>query len=197
MESLPKKIVGPDDVFTMGNEPVPVELQFDVTDFWSWSLSDLCLNVIRGNFGEFLVAKALGLTEKPRKEWENFDLKTKEGIKIEVKTTGFVQSWPQRDVTNTSIQWEGIGKTEDSHGKVEGKHRWADVYVFCLQDQKDRDSYNALDLSKWKFWVISASILNERIPCQQSIRRRPLENLGAEKVGWLGLREAILRASNS
>ena len=200
MESLPKKTVRPNEVFTMGDEPVPVELQFDVTDFWRWSLSDLCLNVVRGNFGEFLVATVLGLTAQPRGEWENFDLKYK-GIKIEVKTKGYVQTWHKPGDKNSKIYWSGVGKTQDSNQKVEGKCRWAEVYVFCLQTQKEIANYNALELNDWRFWVISTRDLEdgngfeEGIGDQSHVSTAKLESLGATKTCLRGLRTAIMDAS--
>ncbi|MGL4593570.1 MAG: hypothetical protein ACRCUY_02435 [Thermoguttaceae bacterium] len=42
--------------------------------FWSWSSSDLLSNVLRGSFGEFIVASALNIDlKKPRNDWQAFD----------------------------------------------------------------------------------------------------------------------------
>jgi len=46
-----------------------------ITDFWSWAYSDVLNNVNRSVFAEWLVATALGLTDKPRVEWDAVDLR--------------------------------------------------------------------------------------------------------------------------
>jgi len=67
-------------------------------DFWKWSVSDLISNATRGRFAEFIVASALGINmENVRDEWSAYDLISPEGIKIEVKSAAYIQSWHQRD----------------------------------------------------------------------------------------------------
>src|SRR5437016_10634959 len=70
---------------------------FDLLSFWQWSTSDLVSNVTRGRLAEFLVARALGLeAEDMREEWAAFDLLSQEGIRVEVKSAAFVQTWAQQ-----------------------------------------------------------------------------------------------------
>ena len=67
---------------------------FNLTDFWRWSCSDLISNTARGVLAEFIVARALGLAEDGvRDEWARFDLCTPEGVKVEVKSAAYIQSW--------------------------------------------------------------------------------------------------------
>ena len=47
-----------------------------VLKFHEWAYSDLMDNTVRGDFAEYLVARALGLTSSCRKNWGPFDLKT-------------------------------------------------------------------------------------------------------------------------
>src|SRR5689334_1809608 len=66
-----------------------------VRDFWAWALGDLRLNANRGMLAQFLVARAVG-DVRPRDDgWGNFDVLTPEGIKVEVKSSGYLQSWRQ------------------------------------------------------------------------------------------------------
>ena len=58
----------------------------NLSDYWRWSSSNLLDNTERGVLAEFLVANALGLTDKPRVEWGSHDLKTPAGTKIKVKS---------------------------------------------------------------------------------------------------------------
>ena len=72
-------------------------LGYTVKDFWTWSVSDLVTNITRGRLAEFIVAKALGVsTDIVRYDWDSFDLTTPAGLKIEVKSAAYLQSWPQK-----------------------------------------------------------------------------------------------------
>jgi hypothetical protein len=64
-----------------------------VLDYWRWAFSDLRDNTQRGVRAEFLVALALGRTETRRKAWDNYDVTTSSGLRIEVKASGYLQSW--------------------------------------------------------------------------------------------------------
>ena len=85
-----------DERFHLGDS----ELDIIVQDFWSWSVSDLVSNATRGRLAEFIVAKACGVdTSQPRDEWEAVDLETPEGVRIEVKSAAYIQSWHQEDLS--------------------------------------------------------------------------------------------------
>src|SRR5688572_11613935 len=71
-------------------------LNFKLLQFWQWMGSDLVGNTFRGAVAEYLVAQALGLAGAVRAEWGAFDLRTADGVKIEVKSCAYLQSWWQR-----------------------------------------------------------------------------------------------------
>ncbi|MET7584577.1 hypothetical protein AB0N56_35545 [Streptomyces microflavus] len=138
-----------------GTEPF-IGLDATVLDFWRFGMSDLRTNTLRGYLAEFLVARAVG-TDRPRVEWDAFDVLTPEGIKVEVKATGFVQTWTQLK-PRESRTWT-IGQTVpyDSAGRPCGHRGFqADVYVFAVHTARTNDEYNALDVDQWKFYVLSA-----------------------------------------
>src|SRR5918993_183824 len=82
-----------DERFTRG----PDELPFTLRDFWCWSTSDLLNNTTRGVLAEFLVATALGIpTAGVREPWAAYDLETQDGLKVEVKSSAYLQSWFQK-----------------------------------------------------------------------------------------------------
>jgi hypothetical protein len=88
----PKRLEGP-EAFRSGGRT----LGFGVLGFWQWSASDLVSNATRGRLAEFVVAQALGIpTSGVRDEWAAYDLETPEGIKVEVKSSAYLQSWAQR-----------------------------------------------------------------------------------------------------
>jgi hypothetical protein len=66
-------------------------LDFDLLSFWQWSASDLLSNATRGTVAEYLVARALDADpEGIRDEWAAYDLKTKDGVKVEVKSAAYL-----------------------------------------------------------------------------------------------------------
>lgn len=116
-------------------------------EFWHWNQSDLLSNALRGTLAEFIVAKAVTATNEMRIEWDAVDLVTPAGIKVEVKSAAYVQSWQQ--AKNSAISfgiaptkgWEASANTYAAEIK-----RSADVYVFCLLNEQDRRAVNPMDL---------------------------------------------------
>ena len=83
----PPQLLEPDDAFH--------GLDAAVSDFWRWAFSDLRDNTVRGVLAEFIVAAALGRTATRRKGWDNYDVQSDSGVKVEVKASGYLQSWAQ------------------------------------------------------------------------------------------------------
>lgn len=146
-----------------------------VLDFWSWAYSDVLSNRNRAVFAEFLVAVALDLTDDIRIEWNAFDL-LYQNNKIEVKTSAYLQSWKQ---TKHSIISFDIAKKRgwDSETNITSElaQRSADCYVFCLFDIKDREQANILDVSQWKFFVITTAEIENNFGEQKRISLSRLE----------------------
>ena len=90
-------------------------------DYWRWAESCLMDNTTRGLLAEFLVAAAIGQQREPRKEWEAYDLETKSGVTIEVKSSAYIQSWKQ--TAPSQIQF-GIAPRKKLVG-CRKRSRWA------------------------------------------------------------------------
>lgn len=152
---------------------------YTLLDFWRWSVSDILSNATRGRFAEFIVGTAIGLNiQNLRKEWDTYDLETENGIKIEVKSAAFIQSWKQTKYSaisfsiKKSIYWdEEIGYSKHPPA------RHADVYVFCLLNHKNSQSINPLQLEQWDFFVVPTYKLDNYPRNQSSITLRSLEKL--------------------
>ncbi len=84
-------------------------LDFNLSDFWSWSLSDLLNNAMRGVLAEYIVRQDLGIEKSTRTEWDAYDLEMENGIKIEVKSGAYLQSWKQEKLSQISF---GIAPTK-------------------------------------------------------------------------------------
>src|SRR5690349_5445525 len=80
------------------------DLGFDLLSFWQWSCSDLLSNTTRGVVAEFLVARALDVAaDGVRHEWAAYDLETKEGVTVEVKSAAYLQRWRQDQLSRISF----------------------------------------------------------------------------------------------
>jgi hypothetical protein len=128
-----------------------------VGDFWRWAFSDLRDNTTRGVLAEFLVALALGRTEDRRIGWDNYDVKTASGIRVEVKASGYLQTWAQARPSQLSFgrvsgrAWDENTNTFDDVASVR-----ADVFVFAVHTCLEHAAYNTRDVSQWEFHVVAA-----------------------------------------
>lgn len=133
-----------------------------VEDFWRWAFSDLRTNTVRGVLAEFLVAQALGDPSPLRAAWDNWDVTTATGIKVEVKSSAYLQSWNQRKLS--SIRFSGLtGRSwsAETNELAAERNLRADVYVFALHTCREPDQYDPLRLDHWQFRVMSAVELAE------------------------------------
>jgi len=161
-------------------------LDFNPLAFWRWSTSNLVSNVTRGVLAEFIVAKAMGITSQSvRSEWDAFDIETDEGIKIEVKSAAYVQSWFQNELSKISfqVQKKRVWDAETNRREEEPK-RPADIYVFALLAHKDKKTIDPLNLNQWRFYVLPTEVLNRRKRSQHSITLRSLEKLSGGSVNY-------------
>lgn len=179
-----------------GDEPLPAGAT--LLHFWQWMGSDLMSNTLRGALCEYLVALAVGAADARdgvQEEWAPYDVQSPDGIKIEVKTSAYIQTWYQTALYQPRFD---IAPKEGWDAKtnswIEEKQRWADVYVFGLLHHKDKSTVNPLDLTQWTFYVLPTATLDRELPDQKKIRITPLEKLGTQKVAFAGLRQAITAA---
>jgi hypothetical protein len=161
-------------------------------DFWQWSTSDLVSNATRGILAEYLVACALGLNDGVRKEWDAYDLKTEDGLKIEVKSAAYIQSWFQRKLSQISFSIRPtLAWDYETNLQAKVKKRQADIYVFCLLHHKDKSTINPMDMSQWTFYVVSKKQLENLFPERKSITLGKLTKLRPKKCDFCGLKETI------
>jgi hypothetical protein len=86
------------------------ELEHRLIDFWRWSSSEILGNALRGKLAEYIVATDVGCDSGTRQEWDAYDLVSPDGTKIEVKSSGYLQSWEQAALSKISF---GIQPTAD------------------------------------------------------------------------------------
>jgi len=165
--------------------------------FWQWSASDLLGNTSRGVLAEYLVALALSVdVSGTRDGWSPFDLRTPEGVTVQVKSAAFVQSWHQRRLSTIAFNVQPTRAWDPDTNTVAAQpQRHADVYVFALLAHDDKSSVDPLDVSQWRFFVLPTHMLDERTRSQHSITLRSLRSLAGEGVSFNGLRSAVQKAA--
>ncbi len=187
-----KQIKSGDENLTFNQKKLPYKL----LDFWRWNVSDLLSNATRGRFAEFIVATATNIDlSTPREEWAAYDLITPDNIKIEVKSSAYIQSWHQEKLSKISFSIKPAYCWDYETNKYsESKTRYADVYVMCLLNTTNRESINPLDLTQWLFYVVSVETLNNLKNSQISITLKSLEKL-ANPVTYDELNNEIKKQS--
>ena len=178
-----------------GNEPVHDDgrpLPMTLLSFWQWSASDLVSNALRGRLAEYLVAGALGVADGVRVEWDAYDLRTAAGLRVEVKSAAYLQSWQQRRPSTITF---GIQPTFgwDAATNMTGaeQRRQADVYVFALLEHQHKRTLDPLNVAQWTFYVLPTTVLNTNLPTQKTIRLAKLLQLGAIQTPFAGLARVV------
>lgn len=191
VEAVPKT---GDEPFHLGGDSAG----FDLLDYWRWAASDLLNNTSRGNLAEFIVGQALGVSVPLRATWDDYDLLTDHGARIEVKASAYVQGWGQRKHSRPRF---GIGPSraweKERAGRAPKAARHSDVYVFALLHHKDQPTVDPTDLSQWTFYVLPTRVLDAERPNQKTIGLNALCSLGAKETGFDGLLEAVSEAFTS
>lgn len=166
--------------------------------FWQWSQSNLLANTLRGHLAEFIVASALNLSKTTRVEWNAYDLKTDSGIKIEVKSAAYLQSWQQARESLISFDIRPTkGWDAQTNAISVTQKRQADVYVFCLLHHRELPTVNPLSLDQWTFYVLSTSVLNEKASSQKTITLNSLLRLNPISCRYDELQTAIRQLTSS
>jgi hypothetical protein len=177
-----------------GEEKIDGIKDTTLLDFWQWAYSNVVDNAERGIFAEWIVTKALNGVGEVRNEWDKYDILTPEGIKVEVKSSGYLQSWGQKDLSKIVF---GIRQTKGWNNDtatydIEFK-RQSDVYVFCVHKHTDQATINPLDISQWDFYVLDTKTINEKMEKQKCISLSKLKKIGAALTEYTELRSTVIK----
>lgn len=188
-----KKYIGTETIHSDGKV-----FPHNMLSFWQWACSDILGNTLRGILAEYIVLSDLGNTNGVRQEWGAYDILMNNKIKIEVKSSSYLQSWSQSklSVISFGIQptygWDANTNTQSTVLK-----RQADAYVFCVLSHKNKLTVDPLNMKHWEFYVIATKTLDEAIPRQKSIRLSSLLSLKPIKCEYGNIKESIEMALNS
>ena len=119
---------------------------------------------------------------------------TPEGVRVEVKSAAFVQSWAQHRPSAISFK---ISKTRawcpDTNVLSDHRQRQAQVYVFALlHELSDPDPLNVLH---WTFYVLPTTALDRRSRSQHSITLGSLIRESTGPVSYSDLATAVRKAA--
>ena len=184
----PKKMNGTESFVNIDGEKI-----CSLVDFWRWAYSDLVGNAERGALAEFIVACALGIQDSERISWDKYDLLSKEGIKIEVKTSGYLQTWNQERLSKLIF---GIRPTYGWNSKVnlydKARKRQSDIYVFCVHKHTEQETVNPLLISQWDFYLMPTKWIDEKFGEQKTAALSSLVKAGALKCEYKELHSKII-----
>jgi hypothetical protein len=169
---------------------------FKLGDFWQWAYSDVMNNRNRSILAEWLVGSALGVVDQVREEWDGCDL-SYSGLKIEVKSTAYLQSWQQRVPSKPifDIAHKRAWISEKNERSAEAV-RYADVYVFSLFKEMDRANANVLGVNQWEFYVVATKEIDERYGIAKSLSLKRLRQ-HSSCSDFFGIKSALERVSKS
>ena len=173
-------------------------MPFNLLSFWQWSASDLVGNTLRGMLAEYIIASAVGSAKGTRTEWDAFDIETPDKVKIEVKSSAYIQSWSQPKLSAISF---GIQPTKGWDAKTNTSSiqrvRQSDIYVFCVLSHKDKNTIDPLNINQWVFYILPTKTLNKMVGNQKSITLSSLQKLNPIKVNYNSINETITHVSGS
>lgn len=156
-----------------------------LSDFWKWNSSDLLNNTMRGSFAEFIVATALDLDlTQSHIDWESYDLTGKNGERIEVKCSAYLQSWYPKDNPQKksriifsiapALEW----LADECKYKPNSLMRHSDLYVFCHYKSVERKPENPLNLDNWDFYVLATYKIDAIFGEQCAVSLKSLQTRG-------------------
>ncbi len=163
------------------------DIGINVLDFWKFSYSDLNSDP-RDYLAEYLVSHALGIDKPYNKEgWTLFDILYK-GKRIEVKCTGYFQTW-RTDGATSNIRSFSISPAHDKENNT--YERQNDVYVFCLLLGTTRETANPLNLDNWEFYIVPTSLINEQCGKNKRINLNRIKKLGIKTSKYTNIKPEI------
>lgn len=132
-----------------------------------------------------------------RDEWDAFDLTTPDGVRVEVKSAAYLQSWHQKQLSLITFRTpKTLAWSADTGGMAPERRRQADVYVFALLHHEDKRTVDPLNVRQWTFYVLPTRVLDERARSQHSITLKSLRVL-CDGVGFERLAAEIQRVAHT
>lgn len=166
------------------------ELEFGMLEFWCSKFSNIYN--IQEYIAEFLVEQALGIEKSHNTEyWTLFDILYKD-YRIEIKETGYYHPWNENGKISEMRRF-GITKANSKYEDKESNNiyeRQNDIYVFCLNIGKTKETSNPLNIDNWEFYIVPTKTINEVCKNNKSIGLNKVQKI-ATKVNYFEIKEYI------
>ena len=171
------ELLNGDERFTLNG----IDLGLTIKEFWQFQFSNLIDNL--GGVAEFLVAKALAKDNPDNcNGFTLYDVLYR-GKRIEVKSTSYWQPW-KKSHTISEQRTFSIRKTYvEYQNSNSNKERQNDIYIFCLDKGRTKESSNPLNLENWTFYIIPTKVINKECGEQKTISLNRVKELFGLKEG--------------
>lgn len=164
-----------------------------IFDFFQWWSDSMMTNSVRGVLAEYIVAMALHCEKGARLDaWGPYDLVTPRGVRVEVKSSAYLQSWKQLKPSRIVFSIKP-GRSYDYESGLysERSSRNSDVYVFCVFESRERDSARLSDLDQWGFYAMRTAEIDRCFGNQKTICLSRLLDSGIQRVAFDELEAAV------
>jgi len=186
------QFINPNKKFHINKENLEISKENRTAlDLWRWGFSDLVQNINRGILAEFIIAWALKLDNTPRNPWDPYDLITEDGKRIEVKSTGYLQSWDYGTKPYPKFIIQQRQRWTESGLETNAEYN-ADVYILCYHKEKKRDKLDPMDLNQWDFWVFSKNEIVSLLKNRKSISVSQLEKEEFKPITILEIYDKVM-----
>jgi hypothetical protein len=187
-EIIPTQKTGEEYFHQNGNT-----IAYNLLQFWRWAGSDLINNTTRGWLAEYIVSIALDSSKEVRLEWAPFDIQFK-GYCIEVKSSSYIQSWNQTNISQIRFGIELHRIWNSLTGKYENKStRSSHIYVFCVFKETDIKKIDPMNLLQWDFYIIPTYKINSSLGKQKTVGLKKLKVLKSVIVSYPEIKNQILK----
>jgi hypothetical protein len=198
---MPAMALNPEEMEPLnGSEPIRLDgtpLDFSAQSFWQWAYSDLLTTDIRAAFAEFLVGRALGVTQpRIRVDWKGYCHVLPNKVKIEVRSASYLK---EGDTMPDSQVLFTIGKSRalDTASRTFSREfiRPAEVYVFSLLKYAGEPTVDPLDLNQWDFYVAPTTVIEEEMGDRHQVSLKRLQDFSTGPLGFHQIAEAVAKAA--
>jgi len=166
-----------------------------VLDFWRFKYCQLSGQ--SAEIAEFFVSKALGIDKAENVNyWSAYDISYR-GRRIEVKETKYVHPWNHKRVSEvrtfsiapTKNEYWNDGFEKENKGVLS---RQNDIYVFCLNTNRDIMNPDPLNMDDWEFYIIPTFRINAYAGnMQKTISLNEVKKLSSGAVCFDGIKEKV------
>lgn len=175
------------EIFTFNEEMAG----FTLADFWQFEYSNVYN--LQEVLAEFIVAKALGINEAHNTDyWTLYDIKYR-NQRIEVKQSSYYHPWN----ANGNILEQrtfGITKANSNYENSDAENKFErqnDIYVFCLNTGRTKETAYPLNLNNWEFYIIPTNFINANCEKNKTISLGRIRSFGFKALNFDEIKSEI------